>query len=446
MTKNYTHQLSLCRFASRGMLWKVCLVGVLYIFLCHSASFGLEKRDRFSGLNRIQSSSTMGKGNLFLSMYGRAFLWDNNAAGRIPTMYPHVELGYGFFDFMQVSGGLQIMTTKPGMLFGKIKLTLPNNKRIRLLGLGMSLGLYKSLVSEFKSNGFRYENEGFSPDSFILGNSSFITFFRAVFSADVELIRLVSFLPFKFYMNMGYEGSNYLGSWMGDNADKALDLYANNTDTSGLAGSYIGTSNFSKLPLMLGAELKTHYTDFFLEIETEPFYEHIKQLINGTGNNRYWVRYNIVLGGGNLRVVDIHLLETPIYVNLGGRLKYANGMSLQGGFSWLLSKEFGTKIGPCIRNDACKEGATDGFSPFYPQWRLFGRVNYPIKFKQTSAELYRTYLLRKNRKIRKVIDIDKSLRSSNQDESPNIDITENNATRQAEIIKEQERAKDEKID
>ncbi len=386
-----------------------------------SLSYSIEKRDRYSGLFHTSSSSVMGRNNLFLNIYGRTFLWDNNAASNVPTIIPNLELGYGLWDIFQLSGGMQIMTTRPSLAFLKIKMTTPNNKNIRMLGFSQSFEVYKNLSKEFKSNGFRFENQGFTPDHFKHGGTGIVSYYKFVSALDFELIRLTTLLPLKFYLNLGYELP--VEQWMDTRKKEAEENYEETYRLSSEQDEYKGSTDFSKVPAMIGMELKTSSTDFFLELEGDFFRSHIEELFKGKkGSEKFWVRYNVVLAGDNLKVFDMHIMENPIFINVGGRLKYPNGLTLSGGFSWLLSRDYGGTFGGCSEKNVCHgdpiPGARDGFSTFYPQWRLFGGLSYPLKFQQTSAELYRTYLLRKNRKNRKVIDIESNLEEKTESKDP----------------------------
>jgi len=398
--------------------------GKLFLFwllltVCTIDALAIEKRGRWAGLYKSNSSSVMGKENLYISIYGRAYLWDNGG-GQKPTIIPHIELGYGFWDYFDVFGGLQVMTTRPSLLFMKLKVTSPNNKNIRFIGLAQTFEIYSNLSKEFKSNGFRYGNEGFTSDHFKYGGSGFLASYKFMTTLDIEFIKISTWLPFKLYLNAGLELP--VNSWMRAHKETATVAFRDQFYSNDTASDFAGTTNFAKLPVIIGLELKTHTTDFFVELESEIFYEHFKQLFGSAkGSEKYWVRYNVILESGDvgfLKIFDMHLMESPIYVNIGGNLKYANGLSLMGGFSWLLSRDYGGKLGGCDRENLCHGekilAPREGYSPFYPQWKLFGGIKYPFKFHQTSAELYRTYLLRKNRKSRKVIDIDSNIKSENE--------------------------------
>jgi hypothetical protein len=204
-------------------------------------------------------------------------------------------------------------------------------------------------------------------------------------------------LPFKFYANAGWEFafSSYIAE---DNAALAR-----------VSGRPIPDPSFAKIPMSAGLELKTFNTDFFLELEADPFLANIAALGR---SSKGWVRYRMIG-----KTFDHSLWESPAWANIGGRMKYANGLQLQGGLAWLLSADIGPSLGPCqAQNNPCKQGATDGYSPFYPQWRVFGMIRYPIRFTQPSSELYRSLLLHRYQDKDKRVDVEKALNRSENNE------------------------------
>jgi len=162
------------------------------------------------------------------------------------------------------------------------------------------------------------------------------------------------------------------------------------------------------MPMSIGVELKTYTTDFFAELEAQPFTSQVLKKIDAEINGEEdgdWKRFNMTG-----KTFDIHLLELPVYVNSGAKLKYKNGLELQGGISWLLSLERGPTLGPCdVRYNACRDGASDGFSPFYPQWKVFWLIRYPFWFTQPSSELYRSFILKRYQDKRKKVNLDEQL-------------------------------------
>ncbi|MDB5106265.1 MAG: hypothetical protein JWP91_3954 [Fibrobacteres bacterium] len=394
-----------------GRMGKVARVERLIAIVClilavaQSAS-AQARRSRQDGLSTTMSSSTAGAGNLHLTLYGRTFLWDNAANQKIPPVLPHVELNYGLTDYLDLTAGLNAISyvLQPGFMYGRAKITTPDNKSLRLLGFSQTVEAKKMMLDFFPSNGFRVQKEGFGPEGFILGNTSTVNSWKFTTTADLEMIRISSWLPFKLYANLGWEGefSSYI------NDDNAARVKA------GKGKLRIPEQDFSMIPMALGLELKTFTTDFFAEIEAQPFTAQIAHKIRadlrGDDAGEY-TRFRIVE-----KVFDVHYLETPIYVNSGAKLKYKNGLELQGGLSWLLSSDRGPELGPCDeRSNKCLDGATDGYSPFFPQWKVFWLVRYPFWFSQPSSELYRSFLLRRYQDKRKKVDLESTLAKPAED-------------------------------
>jgi hypothetical protein len=59
--------------------------------------------------------------------------------------------------------------------------------------------------------------------------------------------------------------------------------------------------------------------------------------------------------------------------------------------------------------DEILRGITDPFDPWYPRWKIILEISYPIRYKRTSSEMYRNYILLKNRKNKIKIDIDERI-------------------------------------
>lgn len=375
-------------------------IALLAALAAVQAAFGQALRSRQDGLETSLSSSTAGAGNLHLALYGRTFLWDNSAAQKIPPVLPHAELNYGLTDFLDVAGGINALSyvLQPGYVYARAKLTTPDNKSLRYFGLAETAELHKVLMNTFPSDGYRVKTEGFGPEGFILGNDQSITSWKFTTSADLELIRISSWLPFKLYANLGWEGE--FASYVND--DNAARVKA------GKRKVQIPDQDFSTLPMTLGMEMKTFSTDFFAEVEAQPFTAQVMKKIRAELYGRSegdWKRFYLVG-----KTFDVHIRETPIYANAGAKLKYKNGLELQGGLAWLLSTNRGPELGPCSALDnPCKEGATDGYSPFFPQWKVFWLARYPLWFTQPSSELYRSFLLKRYQDKRKRVNLDETL-------------------------------------
>lgn len=389
-----------------GHSWagRLLLVLCLFCFVLQEAR-AQGKRSRQDGLQESIASITAGQGNLHLTLFGRTFLWDNRAAQKIPPTMPHAEINYGLLDYVDIAAGVNALSysMQAGSFYLRTKATLPNTKDLRFFGLGMQADLKRNLAESFPSNGFRVGNEGFGPEGYLYGGSGFFTSLRLTLAADAEGIRLASWLPVKGYANLGLEIPMPGSAVEKDNARLAAERAVP-----------ISTQSTLTLPMSLGLQLKTYTTDFFIELEAQPFYRHVenyaKAWVTGESPDPN-VRFHMVA-----KSFDVHILETPLYFNTGGRLKYAGGLELQGGFSWQLSQERGAVLGPCTRLNPCADrAASDGFSPFFPQWKVFGQLRYPLRFVQPSSELYRAFLLRRYTDHRKRIDVDGALRDTQGD-------------------------------
>lgn len=392
-------------------LWTV-LAGSIFAFAQIGESQAV--RSRHDGLSAATSSSTAGEGNLHFSVFGRAFLWDNLAAQKIPPALPHLELNYGLTDYLDLAAGINAVSYvfQPGYVYGKAKLTTPDNKSIRLFGFSQTIEARRVLLDYFPSNGYRVANEGFGPEGFMLGNGDAVTAFRFTTAADLEFIRVSSFLPFKLYANVGWEGA----------FSSRINEDNRNREKASQGKLRIRDQDFSMVPLALGLEFKTYNTDFFLEAESQPFARQIPgrlRSIFGGGESGDWLRLHVVG-----KTFDVHFREAPTYLNTGAKLKYGSGLQLQGGLSWLLSKDFGPSLGPCNNvSNICRDGATDGYSPFHPQWKVFWLVRYPFRFTQPSSELYRAFLLRRYQDKRKKVDLEATLEKPAH-EAEDLDATE----------------------
>ncbi len=371
------------------------LAGVLPLWLCvFGGAQDVELRARQDGLETSYSSSTAGVGNVHLTLFGRTFLWDNQAAQKVPPFLPHAELNYGVTDKVDITAGFNALSYvfQPGYAYLRLKATPQSNKNIRFLGVAGILEADHQMFNFFPSDGYRVQSEGFGPEGFLFGNGDFITSIKALAAVDLELIRVSSYLPLKLYFNAGFEGefSSYIAD---DNAARAR-----------AAGAKAPDQSFDRIPLSAGVEFKTFATDFFVEGQAEPFLSNLMALSRSPMG---WARYQVVG-----KTFDVSLWETPINLNLGARMKYANGLELMGGISWLLSRDVGPSLGPCnALYNACREGATDGFSPFYPQWKVFALLRYPLRFTQPSSELYRSFLLRRYQDRSQRVDLNRTLRA-----------------------------------
>lgn len=63
-------------------------------------------------------------------------------------------------------------------------------------------------------------------------------------------------------------------------------------------------------------------------------------------------------------------------------------------------------------------GITDPFDPWFAKWKVVGQISFPIRYRQTGAEMRRSFLLMKNRRRGKKIDIDERLKTLEEEQEP----------------------------
>jgi hypothetical protein len=335
------------------------------------------------GLWFCENSDTHGKGNLWLNGFGRGFYWDNptdSTGGGFPLkIFPCGGADFGLLPFADVGMSSELLSYGfkiPGNLKLRTKFTLPNNDKLRLFGAAFSATYTYNFLKEYASLGYRNQGVGFYAEGVMYGGSSL----DLKLIGDVEFIRWKSYLPLKFYLNAGYR--------------MPLDReYA----------------YFDQYVFASGVEYRGLTTDFFLEYQMEVLHGFASPLT-----------VHFTDGNGNHKSFPHYFIENPMYLSPGVRIRYENGITLMaavpimklGGIK--LSREVGyplESIPGWKKIELQKEGKdwTDGFSPFYADWKLVGKISFPLFFRMTNAETIRKFLLMKNKKDRQVIDIDEMM-------------------------------------
>ena len=113
-----------------------------------------------------------------------------------------------------------------------------------------------------------------------------------------------------------------------------------------------------------------------------------------------------------------------MYLTLGGRIRYDNGVVLQACVPFLLSVNYGSAMTPAdkkLLNDARSPGAlfyaehmrgmTDPFDPWFAKWKIAASISAPVLYRQTGSEMMRNFLMMKNRANGRTIDIDDRLKT-----------------------------------
>jgi len=119
--------------------------------------------------------------------------------------------------------------------------------------------------------------------------------------------------------------------------------------------------------------------------------------------------------------IAVYFSENLMYLTLGGNVRYDNGCVLSVSVPLLVSKnsESRMRVEDLVElhrnsrsemfSDEKRRGIKDPFDPWFVKWKIAGSITFPLRFRMTSTELMRNYLLFKNRKDQRRIDIDKKI-------------------------------------
>jgi hypothetical protein len=223
--------------------------------------------------------------------------------------------------------------------------------------------------------GYRVGTTGFAPEGFIVDGSNLQC--KVVY--DMDFLKRFSWLPVKFAVNTG----------MRIPLKKAQFVHPQFLFSTALLYTDIGF-------------------DFFAEYSLEAFNNLLKpKAIANLGHPK----------------AEIHFWENPMYCTLGGRIRYAGGVTLFACVPFLLSANVGSAMtstdkrllnqarGPGdLFYDEHSRGVSDPFDPWFAKWKIVGEVSIPVFYKQTGSEMMRNFLLLKNRNEKQKIDIDERLR------------------------------------
>jgi hypothetical protein len=375
------------------MARRAAYVLALLMFASFSTATGQSmKRNRGEGLYQTATSNTTGADNVWLTVRGIGFVWANKS---LDTTNSRSAEKPGYFPFGEVSSEVGLTnyasfvfqsrvlsyTWNNWFQFGNVsagfKLTRPDNKELRFHGLGLELKyIWNSTGIMFPSlAGYRVGATGFAPEGYIVEGSN--AEFRVIY--DVDFIKRFSSLPLKFSANAGMRKPF-------KKADYASSQFLFNTGFL--------------------------YTDLGFDV----FAEYSLEAFNNIAGPKP------IVGLGHSKT-EVHFLENPMYVTLGGRIRYENGVTLFACVPFLLSTNVGsamTNQDKIVLNHARvpedpfyeehQRGLSDPFDPWFAKWKIVGEISIPVFYKQTGAEMMRNFLLLKNRKEKQKIDIDERLR------------------------------------
>jgi hypothetical protein len=343
------------------------------------------RRDRGEGIYECSGANTIGPGNIWLSMRGVGFVWattkDSTPAPRLLAEISS-EMGYTGFASLLVGSRFLSYTRNKWPQFGNLyvgtKLTLPNNRELRFMGYGLELKYIYNAVPFFASlGGYRLDGTGFNAEGYTVQGSNI----QFKFLFDMDLIAKVSRLPLKVSVNAG----------MRIPLAKASYILPQALFSAGV--SYVGLQY-----------------DIFAEYSLEAF------------NNLSNPKQIVGLDANHERVFEVFFKENPMFLSLGGRIRYSNGLTLFACVPLLLSTNAGSSMttadnvlwnrNPSPFADEKARGNNERFDPWFAKWKIVGEISYPIRYRQTGSEMMRNFLLLKNEPKTKKIDIDEQLKKA----------------------------------
>lgn len=351
-----------------------------------------QKRNRGEAFYSCQNSNTPGPGSIWLSFVAVGHIWDDDAIMTdtnvnpvVPSnnsapvrkwisnvrAFPEVNLMAGITDYLSIYGDSRLLSYgfRPGYFRGGIKVTIPDNRELRFHGFGMTLS-YKKILRESAPSLGGYT--GFMPEGFFVkGNNIEWTFIH-----EMDLLQKTSLIPLRFITNVGLRQP----------VDKRTDMRQMLADIMLVYSGY-GYDFYA------GYSLES-FMNFFAPVE-----------VNQDNVKRFLVWFG----------------ENPMYLNLGGNIRYDNGVTLSLTVPMLLSVNHGSRM----RNDDLVElnrhttngkfmyekdrGIKDPFDPWFVKWKVSGAITFPVRFTSTGSEMMRNYLLLKNRKNVKTINIEERI-------------------------------------
>lgn len=370
---------------------KIISVSFIYIFIAlttTAVSDEIISRNRGESFYTCESSNTTGRGNIWLVFDIVGHVWDDkfskgdSAAQNLKwasniRAFPQLRVDIGLLDYCSFFFESRVLSWgfKPGWIGSGVKLTYPANSVLRLHGLGLTLKYsYQFLENDPTIGGYT----GFMPERFVVKGSSLET--KLIY--ELDFLSVISTLPLRFIVNYGIR----------------LPLVS-------------GRSNLCQFLYDFGLVFNGYFFDLFILYSIEAF-------------NNIAEPAEIDVDG---KKILVYFSENPMYLTLGGTIRYKNGMALSLSIPILLSKNSQSSLSlsdkiELHRNenpDRFKEekarGIKDPFDPWYVNWKIAASFIIPIKYKSTSTETMRTYLINKAYKDDKKIDIDKSIQKDQPD-------------------------------
>ena len=344
------------------------------------------KRERGESFYRCFSSNTMGSGNIWLSLTSVGHVWDNVPLSQNRSegfwvsnirAFPEVKVSGGLFDFAMLSIESRLVTNNlviPGWVSSDLKLTWPNNKNIRFFGFGLDAKYLHHFTNSTPSLGGYI---GFLPEGYVVKGGAF----EGKLLFDVDLISKITILPLRFLINLGFR--------------QPLEaIYIDHYQFLGDVAAVFSGFDY----------------DFFAAYSIEAF------------NNFTGPKHFIQKEPSHTKRFLVWFSENPMYLILGGNVRYRNGITVSVALPLLTSVNIESKMSPTdlshlnqMRSDLfpyeVAHGIKDPFDPWFVKWKVVGTVSFPLRYSMTSAEMMRNFLLLKNTKQQNRLDIDDRLRN-----------------------------------
>ncbi len=349
-----------------------------------------QRRNRGESFYRCRNSNTVNPGDIWVSAGAVGHIWDDDpvsmdSASKFTAdsisgekrrwvsnirAFPEISVQAGITEYLSVHANSRIISYGfvPGWFGGGVKLTLPNNYDLRLHGLG----LYIDYRYQLRENGPTLGGyNGFMPEGFVVKGHNF----EAVFVYELDLLPRFSYLPLRVLAD------------------------------AGLRQPLSKRQNLRQLLIDLCMVYSGYGFDFFVQYSLESFNNLFAPLAVEDDSKKFLIWFT----------------ENPMYFTLGGNIRYDNGITLSLSVPILLSVNQGSRMRwednmALHRQDInspfryeIDHGIFDPFDPWFVKWKIAGSISFPIRFKMSSAEMMRNYLLLKNIKEKKKIDIEERL-------------------------------------
>ena len=385
-------------------LFIILLLSGLFVSVSPQTEF---KRSRGAGLYKCQSANTIGAGNIWVGFRALGFLWDSEPEDDNrpePFAFPEFRAEVGIFNLASAYLESRVLTYsyKYDWLALGSKFTFLRNKDLRFQNVGLLIEYKHRFLKEFHTSIAGFQNSagtGFIPEGFIVkgGNLTVLALY------NLDFIAKLSWLPIKVYTNIGARVPLDKEFW-----------------------------SYSQYLIYLGTAFVGLGFDVFVEYSLEGF--------GNTSSDPKKFSFSWPGWGGGSKTWEVAFAENPMYLTLGGRIRYPNGIVLYGAVPLLISQNAGSAMTDEDRlglhtgqfPEEWDRGIRDPFDPWYAKWKIILQVSYPIRYKQTGSEMRRNFLLLKNRKERKKIDIDERI---NIEESESEKEKEKDRKRRLEDIK-----------